>query len=457
MQIIRWFLLCILFAGLASCRPVLSLEDPNASLPTSWQAVFESFWQGMNNNYLFWSNDPTDWDAVYTKYQPLFSQLNIHRSADSSLAFSYFYEITKNLIDGHYSLSIQDLSGHGIQITPALARIYESLGVDYLAFILHQAGLSPVAPNIPSSVQNHEVQAENQKTILPALKKKSWKSFEYFTTSSWLNDKAGTGLGDLSVSLGRTNDNFVYFGFSSFSFTAVISTLSQLGEGYTPPTKLPAEMTNPPVIAQALNQRIYEELYWVNRILEKFYELIKDNTVQGLIIDLRGNGGGYIMDLSLLWGKLIQENRIIAYNRSKMGDNRLDYGPWMPQYVYADPKAGTSFTRPIAVLINKGSVSAAELSALFFKSLPNACLIGGQSMGGQGGLTQNRVLNGGQFFINKNTSFIYTPSVQTKSYDGIFYEGSGIPPDIPIVFSKVRLDVANDPRLDEAFKWLKSR
>ena len=29
---------------------------------------FDAIWHGINQNYVFWEADPTDWDAVYSQY-----------------------------------------------------------------------------------------------------------------------------------------------------------------------------------------------------------------------------------------------------------------------------------------------------------------------------------------------------------------------------------------------------
>ncbi|GAB5527624.1 MAG: hypothetical protein Roseis2KO_54960 [Roseivirga sp.] len=56
----------------------------------------------MNENYVFWDVDSTDWNGVYDQYQSLFSQLDLNKKADVGTAARYFQEITKNIRDGHY-------------------------------------------------------------------------------------------------------------------------------------------------------------------------------------------------------------------------------------------------------------------------------------------------------------------------------------------------------------------
>lgn len=56
----------------------------------------------MNNNYVYWDLDPTDWASVRRTYRPLFQQLDLLSEEDVRRSVSYFRMITKDLIDGHY-------------------------------------------------------------------------------------------------------------------------------------------------------------------------------------------------------------------------------------------------------------------------------------------------------------------------------------------------------------------
>jgi len=58
----------------------------------------------MNENYLYWDIDTTNWDAVYLRYKPLFSKLNINNTNDEQTSLGYFKEMTYGLTDGHFQL-----------------------------------------------------------------------------------------------------------------------------------------------------------------------------------------------------------------------------------------------------------------------------------------------------------------------------------------------------------------
>ena len=49
-------------------------EAANKTIETDVQQ-FEAVWNELNDTYVFWSVDTTDWDAVYAKYHPLFEEM----------------------------------------------------------------------------------------------------------------------------------------------------------------------------------------------------------------------------------------------------------------------------------------------------------------------------------------------------------------------------------------------
>ena len=114
---------CLLFIA-TSCLPELPAANPSDSYAVSeFSMDFEAFWNGMNSNYAFWDVDPTNWDAVYRKYKPLFAQLE-NTEEGSAKAYDYYKEMTAQLIDSHYILYFQDeLAARGLEpISPAGSR-----------------------------------------------------------------------------------------------------------------------------------------------------------------------------------------------------------------------------------------------------------------------------------------------------------------------------------------------
>src|SRR5437868_3956503 len=117
-----WFVVMVSGLILACTEMLPSINAPANYSGSNYDELFEAFWNGMNTNYVYWSNDPTNWDSVYTKYKPLFKRLTSFDEGNNEKAEKYFTEMTSKIIDSHFSLTFQ-LSGN--TVTPALDRKIE--------------------------------------------------------------------------------------------------------------------------------------------------------------------------------------------------------------------------------------------------------------------------------------------------------------------------------------------
>ena len=115
--IARIALACLLglLLTLTGCRKTISSAPEATSYPgDNYPDIFQSFWNGMNTNYVFWGIDTTNWDNMYTVYKPLFDQLTVFDSSHEAKAEQYFQQMTQGLIDSHYTLNFE-LTGNGFQ------------------------------------------------------------------------------------------------------------------------------------------------------------------------------------------------------------------------------------------------------------------------------------------------------------------------------------------------------
>ena len=85
------------------------------------------------------------------------------------------------------------------------------------------------------------------------------------------------------------------------------------------------------------------------RDVKKLIAELKDEQVEGIIIDLRGNGGGSLQEVSQLTGLLLSVVQWFRYAPLVVQFSRLHYPN--PNY----------YQRPIAVLIDRLSASASEI------------------------------------------------------------------------------------------------
>ncbi len=107
----------------------------------------------------------------------------------------------------------------------------------------------------------------------------------------------------------------------------------------------------------------------VRRVLEKFKE---DNGLKGIVIDLRGNGGGLVESAVDLVGCFVPKGTEVVHT---IGRDPLQ------EKIYKTTRKPVFPEIPLAVLIDGGSASASEIVAGSLQDLDRAVLIGSRSFG----------------------------------------------------------------------------
>lgn len=107
----------------------------------------------------------------------------------------------------------------------------------------------------------------------------------------------------------------------------------------------------------------------VRKILEDF----KKQGVQGVVVDLRGNGGGLLNEAIELTGLFIDEGPVVQA-RSHTGE----------VVRHSDPVPGTVYRGPMIVLVNKFSASASEIFAGAIQDYGRGVVVGDSSTHGKG-------------------------------------------------------------------------
>lgn len=102
----------------------------------------------------------------------------------------------------------------------------------------------------------------------------------------------------------------------------------------------------------------------------------------GLIIDVRSNGGGSLQNAQNIASRLTDEEITYARQRFKSGPGRSDFTPWAPLKVV--PQSGDKYLGKVAVLTNRKSYSSTTFFAQMMRTLPHARLLGDQTGGGGG-------------------------------------------------------------------------
>ena len=117
-------------------------------------------------------------------------------------------------------------------------------------------------------------------------------------------------------------------------------------------------------------------------------------TCDALIIDIRDNGGGRLDFVEPLVSHFITEKTLVGYISHKTGPAHDAFSQPMPYYYDPAPKGSIFWLKPVAVLTNRSTYSAANNFASIMKLIPNVKLIGATTGGGSGMPFSSELPNG---------------------------------------------------------------
>ena len=183
---------------------------------------------------------------------------------------------------------------------------------------------------------------------------------------------------------------------------------------------------NFPLMTNALSQVLQRAEFY-----QKFLNPLHQGDIKKIIIDLRSNGGGAVLDARFFIDRFITKNTVFAYQRTREGNGRFNHTPWVAATTHPHT-FGIPTNIPIAILTDKGSASMSEITTLMLKSQGSHVVsVGEYSAGATAGLGDTDDFNGGtrDNIAGGKLSF-YMPLLAMKDADGIVIEGVGIKPDL---------------------------
>ena len=180
---------------------------------------------------------------------------------------------------------------------------------------------------------------------------------------------------------------------------------------------------------------------------EAFLEMKSQNELKGLVIDLRGNGGGLLNEAVDIVNLFVPKNKLVVYTQGKTPEQNRNY------YTKLDPE---DTEIPLAILVNQSSASASEIVSGSIQDFDRGVIVGQRTFGK--GLVQNILPMNYNTQMKVTVSKYYIPSKrciqeidyskkskndtitkndtlgpQFKTANGrIVYEGHGIQPDVKI-------------------------
>ena len=147
--------------------------------------------------------------------------------------------------------------------------------------------------------------------------------------------------------------------------------------------------------------------------LERALRDLESQGMNGLLLDLRGNSGGYLDQAVKIVDKFIEGDKVIVYTKGRIPEANDEF-------------RSTNFTThpkyPLVILINKGSASASEIVAGAIQDWDRGLIVGETSFGK--GLVQTQfTLNDGSA-LRLTTARYYTPSGRLiqRSYENGLYD-----------------------------------
>ena len=102
----------------------------------------------------------------------------------------------------------------------------------------------------------------------------------------------------------------------------------------------------------------------------------------GLILDIRGNGGGMLTNAERLTSHFTNQRTLVGYTMHKTGPGHNDFS--IPQPEYITPSTGIRWQKPVVLLTNRECYSSANVFVRNMKCLDNVTILGDRTGGGGG-------------------------------------------------------------------------
>jgi len=174
------------------------------------------------------------------------------------------------------------------------------------------------------------------------------------------------------------------------------------------------------------------------RDVRRLINELKGQGVDGLVLDLRENGGGYLPEATALTGLFIDKGPVVQL---KDTTGRLE--------VLDDPDSGIAYDGPLAVLVDRYSASASEIFAAAIQDYHRGVILGQRTFGK--GTVQNlvpldrwsqRPVNG-QLTVTIGKFYRIT---------GESTQHHGVEPDVSLP-SPIDIDEVGESSLEAALPW----
>lgn len=174
---------------------------------------------------------------------------------------------------------------------------------------------------------------------------------------------------------------------------------------------------------------------------------------QGWMVDFRTNGGGSYPPMLGTLAPLLPDGPVFGFQdvngaqtMLSLKGQRLVMNDGQSYALVPDPYTLSTQSPPIAILIDPSTVSAAEITALAFKGLPNARFFGWNSAGATTGNIAFSLFDGSLLAL--------ATSVEIDRTRKVYREGIGISVDDYVSLTPEAYLLDEDPVIQSALSWL---
>ncbi|RZV34734.1 MAG: peptidase S41, partial [Chromatiales bacterium] len=170
---------------------------------------------------------------------------------------------------------------------------------------------------------------------------------------------------------------------------------------------------------------------------------LEEEGIDGLVIDLRGNGGGHLTEATALSGLFIDNGPVVQLRNANGRISRLDD---------PDPVPRVAYSGPMAVLVDRYSASASEIFSAAIQDYARGVVVGQQTFGK--GTVQN-LYSLDQYLRSEDDKGFGQLTLTIGKYYRVTGESTqhrGVDPDIALP-SHINAELIGESARDTALPW----
>ena len=177
--------------------------------------------------------------------------------------------------------------------------------------------------------------------------------------------------------------------------------------------------------------------------VKRLIDELEQEGIDGLVIDLRGNGGGHLTEATAMSGLFIDNGPVVQLRNSNGRISRLDD---------PDPVARVAYNGPLVVLVDRYSASASEIFAAAIQDYARGVVVGQQTFGK--GTVQN-LYSLDQYLRSEDDKGFGQLTMTIGKYYRVTGESTqhrGVDPDIALP-SHINVEIIGESVRDSALPW----